>query len=472
MSKREMKVCLKRPSVPRQHAASRAAAMNKSQPRMVTRSNENPAPTETAGEIFPSGVMLDLIRDAADDKVKLMRSDGPNVSISDSFVLNGRVFIPPTVNDDVMRAINLPSNAADYGSTAALFDDLQRLFRAHPGLSEEAVSKAAFGVLATWFPECAPPLLLVSAPDPSGSRLLLEQLRYACRRSVIIGDVTRGGIWSLPLSLRPTLIIDRPKPTKDLPFVLRAMSRPGVRIPQRGHLLDVSCPLVLSTQEPISDSWLLEQSFQIEATASAARFPKVASQTLREVSLDLQPKLQSYRLRNFVKVQHCNFDAPQLAFPTREIARALGDCIVDDHELQSRVVALLEEQDEDTRVRRTTTFEAVVVEAGLLFCHEKEKRDWAYVAEFATVANAILEGRGEQIKLEPRAVGDVLRSVGLFTRRLGSAGRGVLLVNEIRRKIHQLAWRFGVRSIDDGVDRCEFCSETRTRFGDSIRAGM
>ena len=143
MSKREMKVCLKRPSVPRQHAASRAAAMNKSQPRMVTRSNENPAPTETAGEIFPSGVMLDLIRDAADDKVKLMRSDGPNVSISDSFVLNGRVFIPPTVNDDVMRAINLPSNAADYGSTAALFDDLQRLFRAHPGLSEEAVSKAA-----------------------------------------------------------------------------------------------------------------------------------------------------------------------------------------------------------------------------------------------------------------------------------------------------------------------------------------
>ena len=76
-----------------------------------------------------------LIRDAADDKVKLIRSDEPNVSISDRFVVNGKVFIPPTVNDDVMRAINLPSNAADYGSTAALFDDLQRLFRSHPGLS-------------------------------------------------------------------------------------------------------------------------------------------------------------------------------------------------------------------------------------------------------------------------------------------------------------------------------------------------
>jgi len=472
MSKHKRTRYIEDPNARGQLASRRIAATKKIQPKAVARADEHPTLTETGGEIFPSGVMLDLIRDAADDKVKLIRSDEPNVSISDRFVVNGKVFIPPTVNDDVMRAINLPSNASDYGSTAALFDDLQRLFRSHPGLSEEAVSKAAFGALATWFPECAPPLLLVSAPDPSGSRLLLEQLRYACRRSVIIGDVTRGGMWSLPLSLRPTIIVDRPKPTKDLPFVLRAMSRPGVHIPQRGHLLDVSCPLVLCTQEPMSDSWLLEQGFQIEVIASAARFPRIAWQALREDSLDLQAKLQSYRLRNFVKVQRSNFDAPQLTFPTREIARALCDCIIDASELQSRVVALLEEQNEDARVRRTTSFEAVVVEAALVFCHEKTKRDWAYVGEFTTVANAILEGRGEQIKLEPRAVGDILRAIGLFTRRLGRAGRGVLLVNEIRRKIHELAWRFGVRSIDDGVDRCEFCSEARNRFGDSIPSGM
>jgi len=463
MSKYEMKRCLKRP---------KAAAMTKSQPRTVTRSNENLAPTETGGEIFPSGVMLDLIHDRVDDEIKLVRSDGPNVSISARFDVGGKMFVPPSLDENLMKEFVLPRGVADYGSTAALFDDLQRLFQEHPGLSREAVSKAAFGALATWFPECAPPLVLVSAPDPSGSRLLLEQLRYACRRSVIVGDVTRSGMWSLPLSLRPTIIIDRPKPTKDLPFVLRAMSRPGVRIPQRGQLLDVSCPLVICMEEPISDSWLLEQSVQIEAMASATRFPRIARQALREVSLDLQAKLLSYRLRNFAKVQCSNFDAPHLAFPTREIARALGDCIVEDHELQSRIISLLEEQDEDVRVRRTTSFEAVVIEAALVFCHEKEKREWAYVGEFTTVTNAILEGRGEQITLEPRAVGDVLRSIGLFTRRLGRAGRGVLLVNEIRRKIHELAWRFGVRSIDNGVDRCEFCSETRTRFGDSIRAGM
>ncbi len=56
----------------------------------------------------------------------------------------------------------------------------------------------------------------------------------------------------------------------------------------------------------------------------------------------------------------------------------------------------------------------------------------------------ILKGRKEIIQLEPRAVGDVLRALGLFTRRLGSAGRGLMLFNDARRKIHDLARRYDV----------------------------
>jgi hypothetical protein len=471
MSESKRKTYIESPGVHGQRAARRTAARNKIRPRAVAGSTKDPVPTETSGEVFTSGAMLELVRNSDPDQIKLAHWDGSSTSICTRVDLDGRTFVPPALNDDVLRMINLPSNAADYGSTAALFDDLRRLFQEHPGLSEEGASKVAFCALASWFPESTPPLLLVSAPDASESRLLLEQLRCVCRRSVIIGDVTRSGMWSLPLSLRPTIIIARPKPTKDLLPILRVMSQPGARVPQRGQLLDVFCPVVLCMENPISDSWLLESSVQVELMATATRFPKIAPRALQEISRDFQAKLLAYRLRNFVKIQHSTFDAPQLAFPTREIARVLGDCIVDDHEPQSRVISLLEKQDEDVRVRRTTSFEAVVVEAALVFCHEKKKRDWAYVAEFATVANAILEGRGEQIKLEPRAVGDILRSVGLFTRRLGCAGRGVLLVSEIRRKIHELACRFGVRSVDDGVDRCGFCTEARAQFGDLIRAG-
>jgi hypothetical protein len=472
MSKRRRKEYIEGPSLHGQRAARRTAAINKTRPRAVARTTQDPVLTETSGEVFASGAMIELVRNSDADRIKLAHWDGSSISICTRVDLDGRTFVPPALHDSVLEIVNLPSNATDYGSTAALFDDLRRLFREHPSLSEEGVSKVAFCALATWFPESTPPPLLVSAPNASGSRLLREQLRCACRRSVIIGDITRSGLWSLPLALRPTIIIARPNPTKDLLRILRTMSQPGVCVPQRGQLFDIFCPLVVSTEQPITDSWLLESSIQVELMATATRFSRIPQQALREMSRDLQAKLLSYRFRNFVKVEQSDFDAPQLAFPTREIARTLGDCIVDDRELQSRVVPLLEEQDEDVRVRRTTTFEAVVIEAALLFCHEKREREWAYVGEFATVANAILEGRGEQIKLEPRSVGDILRSLGLFTRRLGCAGRGVLLVSEIRRKIHEIARRFAVRSLDDGVDRCEFCTEARAQFGDSIRAGM
>lgn len=469
MSKPERKKYIERTSIHGQRAASRTAATtNKIRSRAVTRTSENSSLIETGGEIFANGMMLELVRDAAGDEIKLLRSHGPNITISARFDVDGILFVPPTLDDDLLHAINLPSNAADYVSTAALFDDLRRLFRQHPGLSAESVSKAAFCVLATWFPEYTAPPLLVSATGLSESRLLMDLLRCACRRSICISDITCGGLWSLPLWVHPTVIMDQPKPTKELLRVVRAMSRSGVRVPRKGRLLDVYCPIVLCTENPVSDSWLVQNGIQIEIMPTSARFPRIPPQTLQEISRNLQAKLLSYRLRNFVKVQHSTFDATQLAFPTRGIARALGDCIVDDHELQSSIISLVEDQDKDTRIRCTTTFEAVVIESGLLFCHEKKNRKLAYVGEFTTVSNSILDGRGEQIVLEPRAVGDRLRSLGLFTRRLGSAGRGVLLVSEIRRKIHELAWRFGVLSIEDGVDRCGFCTEARAQFGDPM----
>jgi hypothetical protein len=473
MSKRERKRHIERTSIRGQRAARRAATTtNRVRSLAVARSDENSSPIETGGDIFANGVMLDLVRDEADDEIKLLRSHGPNITISPRFEVDGILFVPPTLDDDLMHAMNLPSDAADYVSTVALFDDLRRFFREHPGLSEESVSKAAFWVLATWFPEYTVPVLLVSATGLSELRLLMHLLWCACRRSICIGDITCGGLWSLPLWLHPTLVVDQLKPTKELLRVVRVMSRSGVRVPRNGRLLDVYCPIVLCTEDPVSDSWLIRKGIQIEIMPTSARFPKILPPTLQEISRNLQAKLLSYRLRNFVKVQHSTFDAPQLAFPTREIARALGDCIVDDHELQSSIISLVEDQDEDTRVRCATTFEAVVIEAGLFFCHEQKNRESAYVGEFTTVSNSILEGRGEQIVLEPRAVGDVLRSLGLFTCRLGRAGRGIPLVSEIRRKIHELAWRFGVLSIEDGVDRCGFCTEARAQFGDSIRVGM
>ena len=141
----------------------------------------------------------------------------------------------------------------------------------------------------------------------------------------------------------------------------------------------------------------------------------------------------------------------------REIASMLGNSITDDPSLQGLIPMLLEPQDQDVRIRRTDSIEAVVNEGTLFLAHEA-KRGQARVGEITTIANGILRNRGESIQLDPRAVGNYLRASGLFTQRLGRAGRGIRFTNEIRRRIHQLASAYDVRSIQ-GDARCEFCAE-------------
>jgi hypothetical protein len=142
----------------------------------------------------------------------------------------------------------------------------------------------------------------------------------------------------------------------------------------------------------------------------------------------------------------------------------LGRCVADDSKLQEEVIRLLRGSDNDSRTLRSNSITSVVVEAGLALCHEKDRKT-ARIHEFTELTNAIMVGRGEVIELEARAVGEYLRSIGFFSQRLGRAGRGLYLTSDIRRRFHELAFRFDVRSIEKRNDRCGFCTEARACFG-------
>jgi hypothetical protein len=171
----------------------------------------------------------------------------------------------------------------------------------------------------------------------------------------------------------------------------------------------------------------------------------------------LKGKLLHYRETNLTRIRASRFDAAQLSSPTREIANMLGRCIVDDEPLQRMLPMLFESQDRDVRTRRTDSIQAVEAEAVLFLSHELD-RTQARVGEIADVANGILKGRGESIQLDPREVGHDLRALGLFSERLGRAGRGIRFTNEVRHRIHQLARAYDARSIQDNAS-CEFCAE-------------
>ena len=353
-----------------------------------------------------------------------------------------------------------PIDPIEFGTTGKLFDEIRDFLSLHPGLPTESVLKLTYFIFAILFAESWGiwPLASVVAPDTAGSSLLLRMLACVFINPVQIGEISLNALLTLPQSPRPSLLlIDQLARSKELERVLRVMSRPGSSVIHKGKFRDVSIPTLVCTAEPLREQRILDQALQVTLTPTRGPLPKFDPHTLNEAARKLRAKLSLYRERNLAKVLNSHFDAPQLSSPMREIASILGNSIADDPSLQGLVPMLLKAQDHDVRTRRTDSIEAVVNEAALFLSHEA-KRGQARVGEITTIANGIFRGRGENVQLDPRAVGNYLRASGLFPERLGRAGRGIRFTNEIRRKIHQLASAYDVRSIQ-GDARCEFCAE-------------
>jgi hypothetical protein len=355
----------------------------------------------------------------------------------------------------------------DYGTTRQLFDEIRAFFGQHPGLAPDSVLLLTHFILAVLFPECAGiwPFASVVAPDTSGSSLLLKMLSSVCLSPLHVGEVTLNALLTLPVSRRPTLLlVDQPTPSKELERVLRIMSRPGGRILHKGELYDLSFPTLVCTAEPLCDRWILDQALQIALTPIRGSLPKFDPQILNESARTLKGKLARYRELNLVKVRESDFDAPHFRSSTRAIASMLGAAIVDDRSLQRCMLMVLEAQDQDARLRWTDSIQAVMVEAILFLSHEGS-RPQARIGEIATIAHGILKGRDESFEPDPRAAGHHLRALGLFSQRLGGAGRGIRFTNAIRRTIHELARAYDVRTKLENP-ACEFCAEARLRTGD------
>jgi hypothetical protein len=115
-------------------------------------------------------------------------------------------------------------------------------------------------------------------------------------------------------------------------------------------------------------------------------------------------------------------------------------------------------------LERSTSFEAIVLEA-LLFCaHDADLGDSVHVGKITQLVNTILMGRGATREVDPRKVGHVLRTLGFSPRRLDSAGRGILLVQEVRQTVHDLAWDLAVPSVRDGVAHCDYCKRLADQY--------
>lgn len=430
--------------------------MAKSREESTTVGNESQI--GTAGEVFPDGTLIELVRSEEDGgALALLTWNGANGTVGARAEHEGRIYIPRSCDPSLLHALPLPTNCGSFDSTATLFAEIKELFDQHADLPEDSVSLMVSFVLSTWMVDWLPvaPTLALIDPSASQANQLLRLLSCLCRHALMLVDLTAAGLCSMPTWLRPTVLIDRQALSPSAQKLLRAGNRRGAYILRNGRLVDMYCAKVISSPQHLGPA-VADAAVEIALSPSRRDLPVLDDQVQQQIADKFQPRLLGYRLMNYAKVRSSEFDAPLFTAPLRELARSLCACLVGAPELQSRIAALLQERDEEMRSDRAAEPESIVIEAALFFCHEGERTS-VLVGEVAQAANAIFTGRGETIELQPRAAGEHLKSLGLRTRRLGKAGRGLRLDHKMRRNIHRLAYDYEVRSVEEGLHLCPDC---------------
>jgi hypothetical protein len=101
------------------------------------------------------------------------------------------------------------------------------------------------------------------------------------------------------------------------------------------------------------------------------------------------------------------------------------------------------------------------VEASLSLCHQGKLQ--IFVRDIAEEVNRICRSRSETLQFSAEKVGHQLKKVGLYTRRLGSAGNGLLIDRKTQVLLHELAAGYQSERFDPngGNVHCSLCTETK-----------
>jgi len=413
-------------------------------------------PIPTAGEFLPNRGILELGREEGNSEVGFLARDGGRYRIVRSVEYDGKTYVPAPADPTVLGALRFPIRAASYSSTRELFDEIRKLLALYNDLPERFLLQIVYFIFGTWLVDRAPiaPFLSIVAPATASRGVLLQLLALLCRHSLLLTAENPAGLWTLPMYLRPTLLLDAAELSVPVQKFLRASSSQGMHFPRLGQTLDLYCAKAVCSPEPLRDSSLASLALQISLAPTRRELPALSEEASHQIAEEFQAKLLMYRSKTYSHVRPPDFDVAGMTAPTQCLARSLAGCIVDDYKLQAGLVPLLRQQDQEFQVERSAGLESVVLEA-LLCCSHEGGRATVRAAELAEITNTLLARRGEILRVSPETVGRRLKSIGFRTEPIGSGGNGLWLLGEVRATIHKVARDYGVQQ--DPVNGCTHC---------------
>jgi len=337
---------------------------------------------------------------------------------------------------------------------------MKRVLLAQTHLSNDAAELVAFWVISTWHQEALAvrPCLVITGPAHHAIRVL-HVLEKFCPKAALLADFRRGDLGQL--SCCRTILISEPNLNKRTANLLSGLTDSSFFAVAGPSLAPRSKSTAIYAGEN-PETHPIQNSIHIHLTPTSAE-PAISPLWLQKmVELERVPiHLQQYREKNARHVLQSTWSPSGLSAETASVATELGRCLVDAPELLLKLVALLKTRDKQHLSELSNTAEGVILEATLNLCHEGKSQ--FLVREIATEANRIAKERGERLSYSAETVGHRLKKVGLSTRRLGKAGRGLVMDLPTIARIHELAKGYGGAGLEQAETNlnCPFCTENK-----------
>jgi hypothetical protein len=416
---------------------------------------------QTAGNNFPNA-MIDLVRDPADSNIlKLLFWDGAAAKVASQIEYEGSIYEPITLGSTLADAVQWPTCPISSGSTKDLFGKVLSLIMHNVDMQETSARLLTYFVFSTWFPDrlsLAPGLAILGPADSEGVQLL-KLLRCLCRRSMLLAEASQSSLLALPLELSPTLLINRPRITRQFRTFLTTSNRRGLSTVRKGRIVELCCPkAVYFGMDPIPQD-VASTVLQVSLSVS---MPKrlLENEALTKIAAEFQGKMLGYRLANFARIRVSSVHAPAFTHQTRELAMNLAACIVDDDGLSQAIIPLLKKQDDNAREQPNRMLDEAILEAVLTCLHEK-KHDRVQVKDIKGLANALLRTRGELSEYSPEEVGHRL-DVFALRRTRQQQGMFLLLDPDTSRLVHGLTLQYEIVWNMTSAPACKDCKLERS----------
>ena len=403
---------------------------------------------------FSDGTLVELVRDPSDLRPRLLVWKDGKTTIQDNFRYADRSFVPPSIERSLMGAMCLPAAISPCPTVEDLLRRTQDCLSTFIDLQPQHVRLICNFVLYSWFADrlTVAPYLWITGPYGAGQTKLLRLLHCLCRRAVLASDLSPASLYLLPNAIMPTLLIDEFEPGKGarhhgLQHFLRCGSTQEGRAIRNKKVNETFCPKIISSRIATLDVALASRVIFISMLPSCRLLPELDRAAQDRIAHQFQGQFLRYRLENYSKSLTENVSV-RAGFTARmrDLTRALAARLFGHQQLEQQLLEDLRAQNEEAKLSRHGEPEWVVASALFDECHHQSGA--LTVGDLTITVNERLVRIGETYLLQPRAVGDYLRSLGLQTCKLGNLGRGLRITRQLARQVHKLASDLGIKRAD------------------------